>query len=112
MGDKIAAIMGFAICGLVFVIISIPLILEKIPPNRWYGFRTEKTLSNSEIWYRINKYTGKDLFIVGILLLLIAPVLFVSKDRLPETVINLLGLLIVVLLVAIVVRGLLYLRKM
>ncbi len=105
--------MGFVICGLAFVVISIPLIFEKVPPNRWYGFRTKKTLSNREIWYKINKYTGKDIFIAGIILLLASPVLFVLKDRLSESAINLCGLVLTAIVVAAVVaRGLLYLGKL
>jgi hypothetical protein len=29
--------------------LSIPMVLQKVKPNRWYGFRTPKTLSNEKI---------------------------------------------------------------
>ncbi len=40
------------------ILISLPLILKLVPPNRWYGFRTRKMLSNAEIWYEAN-YKGE-----------------------------------------------------
>jgi uncharacterized membrane protein len=52
--------------GLMFVGISIPLILQKVPPNRWYGFRVAKTLSSERIWYQANRVAGFDLTWAGI----------------------------------------------
>lgn len=46
---------------LIIIAISIPLILEKVKPNRVYGFRTQKTLSNEIIWYQANKFLGYTL---------------------------------------------------
>lgn len=42
---------------LVTMVIVLPLLLQKVPPNLWYGFRTRKTLSDRQIWYRAN-YVG------------------------------------------------------
>ena len=42
--------------------LSLPMYFEKIPPNRWYGIRTPKTLANKETWYRVNKIGAKYLF--------------------------------------------------
>lgn len=50
---------------LIMIFGSLPLMLEKIPPNHWYGFRTSKTMSSPETWYRANKRGGKYLFIAG-----------------------------------------------
>ncbi|NJK37729.1 MAG: SdpI family protein [Oscillatoriales cyanobacterium RM1_1_9] len=44
------------------------MILEKVPPNRWYGFRVTRTLANSKIWYRGNRIFGYDLLGAGIAL--------------------------------------------
>ena len=52
--------------GLVFISISIPLILEKVPPNRWYGFRVAKTFSSERIWYIANRVAGYDLLWAGV----------------------------------------------
>lgn len=45
---------------------SIPLILKAVPPNRIYGFRTRKTLSNEALWYRANAFAGWALLIAAI----------------------------------------------
>ena len=58
----------FALVGVLFVGLSIPLIQKRVAPNRYYGFRTPKTLSNPEIWYEINRISGTDLFIAGALI--------------------------------------------
>ena len=42
----------------VLALISLPLIVGLIPPNRFYGFRTSKTLGDSAIWYRANRFAG------------------------------------------------------
>ena len=44
-------------CGIIAVA-SIPLILNVVPPNGVYGFRTRQTLTNRELWFRANRFTG------------------------------------------------------
>ena len=55
----------FAAVGVMFMGISVPLILERVPPNGTYGFRTRKTLSDPKIWYAANRASGHDLLIAG-----------------------------------------------
>lgn len=52
--------------GLLFIGISIPLILEKVPPNRWYGLRVAKTFASERIWYAANRVAGYDLLWAGV----------------------------------------------
>ena len=52
--------------GMLFIAVSLPLIFEKVKPNRWYGFRTEKTLSDERIWYEANRIAGFDFLLAGI----------------------------------------------
>jgi uncharacterized membrane protein len=49
-------------CGIIAVA-SIPLILERVPPNRAYGFRTRQTLADPELWFRANRFAGYALII-------------------------------------------------
>lgn len=51
----------FIACNLLFAALSIPLIMNRIPPNRWYGVRTRKTISGPNVWYPANAYGGKCL---------------------------------------------------
>lgn len=55
----------FALIGLLFIGMSIPPILGRVPPNPYYGFRTKKTLSDPKIWYEANRLSGHDLLIAG-----------------------------------------------
>ncbi len=56
----------YIIGGLLLILISIPLILRKIPPNRIYGFRIRWTLEDPELWYSVNAYSAKWLVFVGL----------------------------------------------
>lgn len=60
----------FALVGMLFVGVSIPLIRNRVPPNRFYGFRTRRTLSDPKIWYEVNHISGKDLFVAGVIIAL------------------------------------------
>lgn len=63
---------AFVVVGLLFIGISIPLILRRVPPNRVYGFRVSKTLENSDIWYDANECSGKWLAGAGAVIVLAA----------------------------------------
>ncbi len=51
----------------VCIVLGIPLIARKIPPNALYGYRTPTTLSDEGIWYEANHGAGKDLVLAGLL---------------------------------------------
>lgn len=48
----------FAIPALLLFVVAVPLVAGLIPRNRFYGFRTAKTLSDDGIWYRVNRLAG------------------------------------------------------
>jgi hypothetical protein len=66
----------FVISGALLAVLSIPMIMGKIPPNGLYGFRVKKTMENPDIWYPVNAYSGKWLMVVGFGLALAAVGLF------------------------------------
>ena len=41
-------------CGILFIVISLPLLLGAIPMNRFYGFRISKAFASDANWYAIN----------------------------------------------------------
>jgi uncharacterized membrane protein len=69
-------LMLFLFSGVLLASLSVPMILGKIPPNGWYGFRVKKTMENPEIWYPVNSYSGKWLLVVGLLMILASVGLF------------------------------------
>lgn len=70
----------FTISGAVLAGISVPLILKKVGPNPWYGFRVPATLGDPEVWYPVNAYSARRLFLVGISGALSAVVLYFIPD--------------------------------
>ncbi len=43
---------------ILLVAVGIPLALELIAPNSFYGVRTSATAESPEVWYRANFYAG------------------------------------------------------
>lgn len=52
--------------GLLLVGLAIPLLLDKVPPNPWYGFRVPSTLADETLWYKVNRYAARWLLLSGI----------------------------------------------
>jgi uncharacterized membrane protein len=102
-----------ALTATLLIILSIPMIQGSIKPNRVYGFRTAKTLSDAKVWYSANRLIGRDLFIAGSAVLITAIVLLVANrsfTNLPVPIMD-----VTVMLVALGVsmaHGLWALRKM
>jgi uncharacterized membrane protein len=59
--ESLVASADVLLAGLIMAL-SLPLILNKIPPNKWYGVRIPKAFHSDENWYQINQYGGKVLF--------------------------------------------------
>lgn len=103
----------FGLVGILFVGLSIPLIQNRVPPNRLYGFRTFKTLSDPKIWYEVNQISGKDLLVAGALIISSSLTMSVlAQTWHPEQVALTLLLIMVLSLVGVLVHGLAVLRRM
>lgn len=63
------------IAPLVVIALSVPLILELIPRNGFYGFRTRSTCKSDEVWYPANKMAGKIFVVTGGIWLLVEIIL-------------------------------------
>jgi uncharacterized membrane protein len=66
----------YASASLLLIVLAIPMILGRVKPNGWYGFRIPMTLEQGHIWYPANRYAGFWLLGLGI-------VLFVASLSLP-----------------------------
>src|SRR5579871_4417957 len=51
--------------GPILLVLSIPLMLRWVPPNRIYGFRVPATCADRSIWYDANALNGRHLFLLG-----------------------------------------------
>lgn len=74
----------FVCIGLLMVALAIPLILGRVPPNTWYGFRIRLTLDDPRIWYPANRYAAWLLLAVGGLTIVAALVLAVVPGMAAE----------------------------
>jgi len=53
-----------------YIPLGIPLALKSVPPSGAYGFRTKRTLANTEVWYSVNFTGGLSLIFAGLFSLL------------------------------------------
>lgn len=86
----------YAGLGLLMAALSVPMIQRWIKPNPFYGFRTPKAFKSDAIWYEINAYSGRRLFIAGLVIAL-AAVLFALIPNLPLDLYSILLLLVLVI---------------
>lgn len=70
----------YVIFGLLLIGLSVPLLLGKIPPNGWYGFRVPSTLYNPDVWYKVNRYAARWMLLSGIITVVAASLLYYSVD--------------------------------
>jgi uncharacterized membrane protein len=102
----------FALVGVLFMSLSVPLIRNRVPPNRYYGFRTPKTLSDAKIWYEVNHISGNDLFVAGAVITISSLVMFaVGHDWRREHVAITLLLIMVFSLIGVAWHGFIVLRR-
>jgi uncharacterized membrane protein len=84
MGDMEKLRLVYVGVSLLMIVLAIPLMARKVPPNPLYGLRTLRTLSDAEFWYEMNAYAGKLMLVLGICLTAAAFVLprvpGISKD--------------------------------
>jgi uncharacterized membrane protein len=61
----VSSAISFLVPSAIIAVASIPLMLNVVPPNRLYGFRTRQTLANRDLWFRANRFAGCALFIAS-----------------------------------------------
>jgi uncharacterized membrane protein len=54
--------------GVVLAVLSVPLILGKVPMNHAYGIRIRKAFVSEANWLAINRFGGVVLLVMGLLL--------------------------------------------
>jgi len=87
---------------IVSILISLPLVLKLVPPNRWYGFRTRKTMSNADIWYEANYKGAVGLIVASVIALVARAIIMQTFERGTGAVLStffLMGCMVVALVV-------------
>ena len=102
----------YVIFGILMAVLAIPLLLDKVPPNPWYGFRVPSTLSDPTLWYKANRYMARWLLLTGIITIAAAIILYfvpgLSVDSYAWWLLAIFG----VPFVAMIVASFRYLRRM
>ena len=95
------------------IIMGLLLLLGKIKPNALYGFRTVKTVSNDEIWYKVNKYFGRGFIVAGSIVIACSTFLLLYRSMFSVVEISLIGLFILTIpLVVAVAKSFIYLKNL
>ena len=55
--------------GILTLLLSLPLICRRIPPNALYGIRTRAAFSSESDWYRINAIGGRYLAFASLIII-------------------------------------------
>lgn len=79
-------------CDALFVALSIPLLLRKVPPNVVYGYRTRATLGDEELWYEANTFFAGRFIVASLVSAVVAfylcrPGVFAPDTFLPVSVV-------------------------
>ncbi len=101
----------YSLGGLLLAGLSVPLILQKIPPNGFYGLRVRSTMENPKLWYKVNAYAGRRLLVVGLLTAFGSIILFyTSSQDINRYALSCLGVFLALILWA-VISSYLYLKS-
>lgn len=63
------------------ILVSIPLFLKKIPPNRFYGVRVPLSMKSEANWYFVNSIGGRWLIIWGVIGILLNIIFILKNDE-------------------------------
>ena len=69
-------------CALTISLLAIPLILGRVGRNRWYGFRTQRTLSSDRVWFAANQSMGWAVFWNGLAMMALTILLYLTLPAL------------------------------
>ena len=98
--------------GLMFIVISIPLVKRKVSMNNLYGVRIKKAFESEENWYKINAYGGQQLILWSTLLVLMGVASFFLPLEGNGMLITLIACAPGVMLIPVIVAIMMYSKKL
>ncbi|HSJ55499.1 MAG TPA: SdpI family protein [Anaerolineae bacterium] len=112
LDDRLFLLLLYLGAGLLLAGLAVPLILQKIGPNIFYGFRLPRAFESRETWFAVNKYGGRLLLRVAVLLVLAAVIFYLIPGLSLDDYALLTASVVLVAMVIVVVLTLLYLRSL
>ena len=103
------------LCGVIFILVSLPLVKKKVPMNRYYGFRIAKAFVSDDNWYKINSYGGRQFIRWAIALIMIGILYFIVPLENPDTpILNLVVAMLpmIICVIAAIYKTLIYSRRL
>jgi uncharacterized membrane protein len=85
MSGGAVALSSYFVTGIVFILVSIPLLFNRIGPNWFYGVRVPKAYESPEMWYKVNRLGAKVFLGYGIIMLGIGAILWFVSIIVPLT---------------------------
>ena len=67
--------LSLPLLGLVLIALGWPMAARRVRPNRWYGLRIPATFADEKVWYEANAVAGRDMMVLGTVILVVALVL-------------------------------------
>jgi uncharacterized membrane protein len=81
MNDWVVSGLVMVGMGALFVALGLPLARGKVRRNRWFGYRTPRTMKDDRIWEPVNAMTGIAFVVAGVLAVAIGGLLVVFSGR-------------------------------
>ena len=69
--------------GVILVLVAIPMIRRRVPPNRLYGLRVSATYADEWVWYEANAASGRDMLLLGVVQLAVTIIGLLFLRQLP-----------------------------
>jgi SdpI/YfhL protein family len=106
----IAILALYSFGGLILAGLSVPLVIHKIPPNSFFGIRSQATVNNPKLWYKINAYAGMRLLATGLGTAVGSIILFYLNSGVEDYALSCLGVFLALFLWAMI-SSFLYVRN-
>jgi uncharacterized membrane protein len=83
MSGQAVALSSYLVTGTVYILVSIPLLFNKVGPNWFYGVRIPKAYESDEMWYKVNHLGAKVFLRYGVVMLAIGAILWFVSIMVP-----------------------------
>ena len=70
---------------MVYILVSIPLLFNKIGPNWFYGIRIPKAYESTEMWYKVNRVGAKVFLGYGVIMFAVGTIAWLVSLNVPLT---------------------------